>query len=277
MLARFLRGMPLFGAIAILSASLFGLGALAADSVGQKPGGHLKITEVAVDFLSDTMVITGESFDFGEPLQVMLGDAGNVGDISDFCTADFAAEPQTILCDLSLAGGLPSDGDYLLTVATGSGQSQSDQYDLTIGAVGPQGEKGEKGDKGDTGAQGPKGDTGDQGPKGDTGDQGPKGDTGDQGPKGIVSITTVTSSFSGAFFSGTQGTRHVACPSGTLRTGCSGACDILGPPEIGPNDATLTVIETYPTFGTPNSCSQNCARETTTGLLTVFVTAYCAQ
>jgi hypothetical protein len=78
----------------------------------------------------------------------------------------------------------------LLTVATGGGASQYDEYDLTIGAVGPEGEQGPKGDTGDTGAQGPKGDKGDpgeQGPKGDKGDpgeQGPKGDTGDQGPPG---------------------------------------------------------------------------------------------
>lgn len=46
--------------------------------------------------------------------------------------------------------GVP-DGDYLLTVSRGNGQSQSDEYDLTIGAVGPQG------DKGDPGPQGPAG------------------------------------------------------------------------------------------------------------------------
>ena len=64
MLARFFRFLPLFGAVAFLSGLLSGLGALAQNSVGEKPGGHLKITEVAVDFVNDTLVITGESFDF---------------------------------------------------------------------------------------------------------------------------------------------------------------------------------------------------------------------
>lgn len=116
-------------------------GALVAAKGGQKPGGHLRVTEVFVDFNTQSIEITGEDFDFGPgPLTVSLGE---FGDISALCLVDFTP-PQLISCDLS-AGGLPSDGDYLLTVANGNGQSQSDQYDLTIGAVGPQGPAGPPG------------------------------------------------------------------------------------------------------------------------------------
>ncbi|MDH3920103.1 MAG: hypothetical protein OEU25_18220, partial [Rhodospirillales bacterium] len=117
--------MALFAAASLLSAAALGQGALAAPPAGDKPGGHLKITEVVVDFPGETILITGEGFDFGGPLQITLGDAGNVGDISVDCTEDLAAAPQTIFCDLGPAGGLPEAGDYLLTVATGPGQSKS--------------------------------------------------------------------------------------------------------------------------------------------------------
>jgi hypothetical protein len=110
---------------------------------------------------------------------VILGDI----DITGTCIDDLVAVPQTITCDLSV-GGLPADGDYLLTVATGGGASQYDEYDLTIGAVGPQGEQGPKGDKGEIGEQGPVGPVGPQGPIGPVGPQGPIGPVGPQGPIG---------------------------------------------------------------------------------------------
>ena len=50
------------------------------------------------------------------------------------------------------AGGLPADGDYLLTVKNGNGQSHSDQYDLTIGAGGGSGPAGATGATGATGS-----------------------------------------------------------------------------------------------------------------------------
>ncbi len=113
-----------------------GSAALAASPKGQQPGGHLKISEVFVDFTNDAILITGEDFDFGPgPLTVTLGDPDLIAAGSIVCTPDFAASPQTIGCDFSTPG-LPADGDYLLSVATGAGQSQSDEYDLTIGASG---------------------------------------------------------------------------------------------------------------------------------------------
>ena len=104
-------------------------GALMTAEKGGKPGHHLRVTEVHIDFDTEVIGVTGDDFDFGSgPLLVSLG---TLGDISSICMVDFTL-PHRISCDFSGAGGLPSDGDYLLTVANGTGQSQSDQYDLTI-------------------------------------------------------------------------------------------------------------------------------------------------
>ncbi len=114
---------------------LFGQPAAGQGKRGQQPGGHIRIDEVFVDFNLETITIKGEDFDFGGFLEVTLGEA-LVGDITSLCTPDFVSIPQNITCDFSVNNGgtgLPPDGDYLLTVATGAGQSQSDEYDLTIG------------------------------------------------------------------------------------------------------------------------------------------------
>ena len=78
---------------------------------------------------------------------------GNLGDIPDLCrpTLNSPPDPDVIVCDFSAANGgsgLPDDGDYLVTVSNGNGQSQSDEYDLTIGAVGPVGPTGPQGIQG---------------------------------------------------------------------------------------------------------------------------------
>ncbi len=113
----------LLGSVAIL---LMIPAIAAAQQAGQQPGGGLTITHVGVNFSDDTILITGENFDFGPgPLQVILD---TLGDISADCTLN---TPEEIECDLS-GGGLPSDGDHLLIVANGVGQSQGDEYDLTI-------------------------------------------------------------------------------------------------------------------------------------------------
>ena len=79
------------------------------------------------------------------------------------------------------------DGDYLLTVNTGSYPDQMAQYDLTIGAVGPvgpQGSQGGQGPAGTVGPEGPIGATGLEGPQGIQGIQGLLGSTGPTGPEG---------------------------------------------------------------------------------------------
>jgi len=136
--------------VVFLVCVFFGQPAAGQGAKGQQPGGHLGIDEVFVDFDSETITIIGEDFDFGGFLEVTLGEAV-VGDITILCTPNFVLIPQTITCDFSapIGTGLPADGDYLLTVATGAGQSQSDEYDLTIGAVGPPGPPGPPGPTGE--------------------------------------------------------------------------------------------------------------------------------
>ncbi len=66
--------------------------AWAAPPNGQQPGGHLRITEVLVDFDLGSITIVVEDLDFGPgPLEVTLGDAGNIGDITSLCTEDLAS------------------------------------------------------------------------------------------------------------------------------------------------------------------------------------------
>ena len=131
----------------------FGLAAVVAMGAGplaaHGPGGHLEITEVAVDAGAETITITGDDFDFGHRLKVVLGE---IGDITALCTPNFSS-PQTIVCDFSTTG-LPPAGDFLLTVSTGKGESQSDEYDLTIGAAGPPGPPGPPGSPGPSGVLG---------------------------------------------------------------------------------------------------------------------------
>lgn len=124
-----MRRSSLATALAVLAP----LGLAPVPALAAGPGGHLEITEVAVDAAAETITISGRDLDFGGPLAVELGE---LGDVTPLCSASFAPPPQTIVCDFS-ATGLPPAGDYLLTVATGGGQSQSDEYDLTIAAAAP--------------------------------------------------------------------------------------------------------------------------------------------
>jgi hypothetical protein len=126
--------------------------------------GYLTISEVSVDHESSSMLIIGSDLSFGpDPLQVILGDT----DISSHCVLDGPlAGPQIIFCD-SLA--LPVAADLLLTVSKGQDATQTDEYDLTIGAVGPQGSHGDKGERGEKGDPGPRGEQGMQGSLGPPG------------------------------------------------------------------------------------------------------------
>ncbi len=113
--------------VSIVTLAMMVPGIAGVQPVGQQPGGGLVITGVDVDFINDTLCITGEDFDFGPgPLIVSLD---SIGDITGYCTL---ADSQTIDCDFSSNAGLPADGDYLLIVANGAGQSQSDEFDLGI-------------------------------------------------------------------------------------------------------------------------------------------------
>lgn len=97
------------------------------------PGGHLNIEAVTVTIGDPdiTIEINGFDFDFGSPLDVTL--AGMPAAVSSATGTTIIATVPTSL--------FPA-GDYLLTVSTGNGQSQNDDFDLTIGAVGPPGPPG---------------------------------------------------------------------------------------------------------------------------------------
>src|SRR5688572_29528280 len=107
----------------ILALAALAAGVPSTIQAAGSPGGHLGITEVAVNDATSTIVISGHDFGPAGKLEVSLGE---IGDVTPLCTAALAASPQTITCDFSGAGGLPPACDYLLTVATGNGQSQND-------------------------------------------------------------------------------------------------------------------------------------------------------
>lgn len=114
---------------------------LLAQSFAAQPGGHLNITQVLVDDPDNptSLMIIGEQFDFGPgPLVVTLGEFGPLTIIGT---------PTDTLIEASLPAPI-SDGDFLLTVSNGGGQSEDDEYDLTIGAIGPEGPQGPQGEQG---------------------------------------------------------------------------------------------------------------------------------
>ncbi len=111
--------------------------ALSTPVFGGPPGGQLNVEKVWADDLDNptSIMIFGEDLDFGPgPLTVTLGGFGELTIASASATQIDATLPDIIL-----------PGDYLLTVSMGDGQSQNDEYDLTIGAVGPQGPMGPAG------------------------------------------------------------------------------------------------------------------------------------
>jgi hypothetical protein len=167
--------------IIVFSATFFGLLANYGFTA-QAPILQLRIDEVFVDFGADTITVRGQNFNNGSTLTVSLG---SFGDVTNTCVANFLQPPHTIVCNFS-SGGLPDDGDYLLRVAAGPFPTQTDEYDLTIGAVGPQGPAGPQGPQG---IQGPAGPTGPQGPQGPIGPIGPEGPQGVQGPTGATGAT----------------------------------------------------------------------------------------
>ena len=193
-------------------------------AMGKGPPADLTIVEVSVDFGLATLVADVENLDVGPgPVVVELGGDGGFGDISALCSES----PQTLSCDFSLTGGLPADGDYLLTVSTGHKDNERDEYDLTIGAVGPQGSTGQQG------PQGPRGLGGSQGPVG------PAGSVGPQGPSASFSTYTRTDSnpWENAFENAVV---EVSCDSGDLVLSGGGGGGTSG----GPISASMPIETT---------------------------------
>jgi len=177
----------------VLSAiSLLAQPAIAAKWADTPSGQDLIVTEVFVDFEANELIIYGQNFDNGEiPL---LSLSGYDLTVESYSTDSIIAElPPGIL-----------NGDYLLTIRTGSSVHQYESYNLTIGAVGPPGPEGPPGpigEKGDPGPQGPPGPEGPPGPIGEKGDPGPQGPPGPEGPSGAdgVGIASVVDNGNGTF------------------------------------------------------------------------------
>lgn len=173
-------------------------------------GNDLKIVEVEILSGSpDLLIITGSGF---------------VSRRATFVTLD--EDDLTVLSatDLEVVAELPiaiAAGDYLLTVYYGLGQSQGDEYDLSIGEVGPRGPPGPvgpQGAKGPIGMQGPVGSQGAEGPdgpKGNRGNQGPRGDAG-----GAASGTVAVCTTPGNVLSGSPAT--TVCHTNTPVCSCGG-------------------------------------------------------
>jgi len=158
--------------VSVLTVAVFFVGIITTNAARKdpgQPGNHLVIERVDIDLdagANGQLTITGQHFDFGNTLAVVLGSPP-----MDLTPA-VSTTPTEIVVDLPVG---PLVGDQLLTVSTGNGQSQNDEYDLTFGQVGPKGDKGDTGDTGVTGATGMTGDTGMTGATGMTGDPGPPG------------------------------------------------------------------------------------------------------
>lgn len=148
----------------------------ATSALAKAPGGHVEIVEVLVSIgdPDTTLKIAGQDFDFGGPLEVTV--AGIPANVVSATSTQIVATVPTIL--------FPA-GDYLLVVATGAGQSQSAEYDLTIGGAGPAGPEGPPGPAGPEGPAGPPGPEGPAGPPGPEGPQGPPGPEGPPGEDGV--------------------------------------------------------------------------------------------
>ena len=145
----------------ILAVCLLCFSSAVADSVLQ-----LELKEAHIDFDLDRITLYGSNFDNGSAPAVTMGELGLV-EVGSYTGDEIV---------LVFPDGLPSDGDYLLAVRTGSGKVQSASYDLSIGLVGP------------TGPQGVPGVVGPPGPQGEPGPVGPQGDDGPQGATGEDSL-----------------------------------------------------------------------------------------
>ena len=127
---RILRKTALLGGILLIGILIMGQSAMAAKWGDTPSGQDCIITEAFVDFETDPKTVTIHGLNFEcENLIVTLGDYGSLNFTS--CSPD---------PDNEIIMELPTDiqdGDYTLTIQTGSSVHQYDTYNLTIGAVGP--------------------------------------------------------------------------------------------------------------------------------------------
>lgn len=128
------------------------------------------ITEVFIDFAAGEISIVGSGFTGSE---VRLGEYPTPLPLVQPVAADLVIVELPVGID---------DGDYQLTLIQGK---QSDEYDLTIGAVGPTGPQGDSGADGADGANGTDGTNGIDGANGADGTNGIDGANGTNGNDGI--------------------------------------------------------------------------------------------
>jgi len=184
----------------------------------------LEITAVFVDFETNTVTINGRYFRSHREPVVHLG--GVNLDVQSYTKTEIvAALPEDI-----------EDGDYLLTVSTGSSTNQNDSYALTVahgmtpgaaGLPGPQGPAGPQGPMGPAGTQGPQGAPGPQGPAGPIGSAGPQGLSGPGGAQGLPGPAGI-SGYEKRLASTPSGTSLGSGSSLVLSVDCSVGKKVLG-------------------------------------------------
>jgi hypothetical protein len=123
--------------------------ALRAQSKNPPP--QLVITSAAGDAVNDQIVINGVNF----------GAETGTATLQGIDLPIDSWTPTQIIASYAVAGAPP--GTYLLVVSKGPSTTQSDAFNLTLGAAGP---KGDPGAPGATGADGPAGPPGPPGPQG---------------------------------------------------------------------------------------------------------------
>lgn len=197
---------------------------------------QLVITGVEPNLTTGELLISGRNFgkSFAGTATLFIPNVGT----RPLTLVAFDPSTQELLARLPDGIGA-TPGSFLLSVANGKSETQSDSFIVTIGAVGPQGPQGPQGSQGPagpagaTGPQGPAGPagqvgaTGPAGPQGPQGPAGPIGDTGPQGPQGLQGLSGPAGPAGPIGPQGSQGPQGIAGPAGA--TGPAGPAGPAGP------------------------------------------------
>jgi len=161
--ARYFRSILLSAVLLFSILTMVGQPALAGKWGGTPSDQDLEIISVYADLEANppTLTITCKNCMNGDSLVVTLNDKELA--VTSASDTQIVAELEAVM-----------EGDYLLTVTTGSSAHQFDKYNLTLGYIGPPGPAGPPGPQGDVGPTGP---TGPPGSPGATGSAGPPGYT----------------------------------------------------------------------------------------------------
>ena len=147
-----MKDKAMFRTVGILIGVLFAYSAEGATM--SENGQNLTIQSISVDYELEQLQIMGYDLlprvnSKGEALETIV-------QVNEGVPLNIVSgTPTQLLLDFETSSMAP--GDYLVTVRTGNGEAQRDQWNLTIGSVGPTGTRGDKGDKGDKGDRGDRG------------------------------------------------------------------------------------------------------------------------